>query len=70
MNPHRLTHVLSCKEASLLLSQAEDRRLSWLERLQLRLHLSLCDACTRFSRQIAFLRTALRRYASDAESKR
>ncbi len=70
MNRHKLTHVLSCKEASLLLSQAEDRRLSWVERLQLRLHLSLCEACTRFSHQIVFLRTVFRRYASDAESKR
>jgi Putative zinc-finger len=59
---HKLTHVLSCKEASLLLSEAEDRRLSLVERWKLRLHLSLCDACTRFSRHIAFLRKAMQRY--------
>jgi len=54
--------VVSCKEASLLLSEAEDRRLSLLERVKLRLHLSVCDACTRFSQQIAFLRKAMQRY--------
>ncbi len=62
MSLHRLTHVVSCKEASLLLSEAEDRRLSLVERLKLRLHLSVCEACTRFSQQIAFLRKAMRRY--------
>jgi hypothetical protein len=67
---HRLTHVISCKEASLLLSQAEDRRLRLVERVQLRLHLAVCDACTRFSQQIAFLRIAMRRYANDPASKR
>jgi hypothetical protein len=44
------------------LSEAEDRRLSLLERVKLRLHLSVCDACTRFSQQIAFLRKAMREY--------
>ena len=62
MSLHRLTHVVSCKQASLLLSEAEDRQLSLLERVKLRLHLSVCDACTRFSQQIAFLRKAMREY--------
>lgn len=59
---HRLTHMLSCKEVSRLLSQGEDRRLTLPERLKLRLHLRVCMACTRFARQIAFLRAALQRY--------
>lgn len=61
---HRLTHVISCKEASLLLSQAEDRRLGPLERLKLRAHLSLCDFCTRFADQLRFMREALRKLGS------
>ncbi len=67
---HRLTHVVSCKEASLLLSQAEDRRLTLVERVQLRLHLAVCDVCTRFAHQLAFLRVAVRRYADEPGSKR
>ena len=59
---HRLTHMLSCKEVSRLLSQGEDRRLTLVERVKLRLHLSVCDACTRFVRQLAFVRRALARY--------
>lgn len=58
---HRLTHVISCKEASRLLSQAQDRPLGTLERLKLRAHLALCDFCTRFEQQLAFMREAMRR---------
>ena len=58
---HRLTHVISCKEASRLLSQAQDRRLGWPERAKLRVHLALCDFCTRFEEQLRFMREAMRR---------
>jgi hypothetical protein len=59
---HRLTHMLSCKEATRLLSQAQDRRLSYGERVKLRLHLLACIACTRFSRQLAVMREAVSRF--------
>ena len=58
----RLTHMLSCKEVTRLLSQAQDRQLALGERVKLRLHLVVCTACTRFERQLAFMRTALSRY--------
>ena len=61
---HRLTHMLSCKEVTRLLSQREDRRLSYVERVKLGLHLRVCVACTRFSQQLAFMREALSRYRS------
>lgn len=59
---HRLTHMLSCKEVSRLLSQAQERRLTVLERVKLHLHLRVCVACTRFARQLRFMRQALRQY--------
>lgn len=52
----------SCREISVLLSQAQERRLDFAERLALRLHLLLCDGCRNFRRQLAFIRTAVRRY--------
>lgn len=52
--------MLSCKEAAHLASQGLDRRLRFGERIALRLHLAICDGCTRFTRQIAFLRKAVR----------
>jgi hypothetical protein len=56
--------MLSCKEASRLLSQRDERPLTWFERVRLRLHLRVCVACTRFAGQLAFLREALERYRS------
>lgn len=58
---------LSCKEASRLISEEMDRRLSLTERIALRLHVRICDACTRFTRQVAFLRRALQRYPGPDE---
>ena len=59
---HRLTHMLSCKEATRLLSQAQDRRLTYGERIKLRLHLFACIACSRFARQLVVMREALARF--------
>ena len=54
--------MISCKEASRLLSQQQDRPLGWLEGLKLRAHLALCDVCTRFSAQLRVMRQAMQRY--------
>ena len=61
---------LTCKEASRLISQGMDRRLSLAERIALRLHLSICDACTRFSSQVQFLRRALRAFPGPDDPER
>jgi predicted anti-sigma-YlaC factor YlaD len=53
--------MLSCKEATQLVSQGLDRRLKLWERVTLRVHLAICDGCTHFSRQMAVLRRAVRR---------
>ena len=55
--------MITCKEASRLLSQSMDARLPLWQRARLRLHLAICDACTNFSRQLRLLRGALRRLA-------
>jgi hypothetical protein len=54
--------MLNCKQASELLSQQLDRKLSWSERLSLRLHLLVCDGCTNFSKHMTALRAACRNY--------
>ena len=53
---------LNCKQTSRLLSEAQDRRLSLFERVTLRVHLGVCVACMQFSRQLEFLRAAMRAY--------
>ncbi len=54
--------IPTCKEVSELLSQGQDRPLVPMEKIRLQLHLLLCRGCRGFSRQLGFLRTAVRRY--------
>lgn len=58
----RLMNIPDCRETSLLLSRKQDVALSLRERIGLRLHLLACDGCRQFERQLAFLRTAVKRY--------
>jgi len=51
----------SCEEASALASRGLDEPLKPMESVQLRFHLIMCRHCSRFARQIAFLREASRR---------
>jgi hypothetical protein len=48
--------MLSCKEATQLVSQGLDRRLGVFERAALRLHLLICSGCRNFGAQALFLR--------------
>ncbi len=52
----------TCKQNSELMSQGQDRPLTLVESISLRLHLFLCQRCRVFSRQLEFMRVALRRY--------
>jgi len=51
---------LKCRDAARLASQAMDRRLTLGERAALRVHLSICEGCTNFRKQVEFLRAAIR----------
>lgn len=53
---------INCKEASRKLSEAADRKLPLSDRITLRIHLGICDACTNFSKQLEFLRRAMQAY--------
>jgi hypothetical protein len=57
-----LGHIISCRDASRLVSKREDAALSSWQRLLLQLHLSVCTACTHFERQVRFLRSAMQKY--------
>jgi predicted anti-sigma-YlaC factor YlaD len=56
---------LSCREASQLISQREDRKLTLAESAALRLHLAICRGCRALSAQIPFLRRALARFLDE-----
>jgi hypothetical protein len=50
---------ISCKEVTALVIAREDRVLLLTERLGLRLHMVMCDACPKFERQVATMRNAM-----------
>lgn len=56
--------MLSCRQATELMSQEQDRRLGLAERLGLRLHVLICTGCNNYRRQMAVLRAACRRFGS------
>jgi hypothetical protein len=60
--------LLSCKQASILVSKSLGRRLSLRERMSLRLHLTICDGCTLFSQQLHAIRLFLRKRVSAIEA--
>ena len=60
--------MLSCKQASQLVSQSLDRKLNMRERFALKLHLFICKYCLRFSQQLAAIRVALLRNTQAIEN--
>lgn len=54
--------MLSCKQATELMSQEQDRPLSLAERLGLRVHVWICTGCANYRRQMDVLRAACRRF--------
>ena len=56
--------MLSCKEATQLMSQEQDRPLNLVERVGLRLHVLICGGCNNYRRQMGILRAACRRFGS------
>jgi len=62
--PRFISHWLACRDATRLISQLQEREATPLERFKLRAHLSACDACTAFEKQMHFLRDAMKRYRS------
>ncbi|HXX85542.1 MAG TPA: zf-HC2 domain-containing protein [Casimicrobiaceae bacterium] len=59
--------LISCKEASRLLSQMQDGGVPLGRQLAVRLHLLFCDACTRFAAQLRLLRAVMQRYSRQEE---
>jgi hypothetical protein len=56
----------SCKEVSALIVAREDRHLNVTEKLALRAHMLICNACPVFERQILTMRNAMRQWRNYA----
>ena len=58
----KMMPMTSCKEASQLMSEGMNRRLTLLENLALKMHLLMCGACRQVLKQIKGLRQLLHAY--------
>ena len=56
-----------CEEVHHLTMKGMDRPLSVVERVRVRSHLMICDACTRFSAQMRLMRSAMRMFGQDGQ---
>jgi hypothetical protein len=54
--------MLNCREATRLVSEGMERRLTLVEGMRLRLHLMICRGCSNFRRHMASLRQLARAY--------
>ena len=52
---------IPCTRAHRLLSERLDNAIAPADRWRLRLHLMVCDMCSRFERQIDLMRVAIRK---------
>jgi hypothetical protein len=52
----------SCREATRLVLESQDRELSLADRLALEIHWRLCEKCTRFRDQTELMRQAMKRW--------
>jgi len=51
--------MMSCRHATEMMSQGQDRRLSFGERVSLRVHLMICVGCRNTLNHFRFLRDAI-----------
>jgi hypothetical protein len=54
---------MNCKQATQLISESQDRALSFSEKLTLKMHVMICTGCKNFSVQVPFLSQTMKAYA-------
>jgi hypothetical protein len=57
-----ITLMRTCREVAAMLVAREDRDLGVADRLALRMHMVICEACPKFERQILTLRSSLQQW--------
>jgi hypothetical protein len=53
-----------------MVSRAQDRKPSWLERWRMHLHLRVCDGCRNFQDQMTLLRKIIRKHPALRDDER
>jgi len=62
-----MKNTLTCREATRLLLEDEERELPAADRLALQVHVKICFACQRFVSQLNFMRRATRAWRKHSE---
>jgi hypothetical protein len=60
--------MISCKEVAELVMSDQLQAQSWWKRLEVHLHLTMCEFCSRLVRQVEQLRSAARRVSDQDEA--
>lgn len=61
--------MMDCHDATFLMSQGRERKLTFSERMKLRLHVGMCRGCANFERQLPVLGAAARQSAEHPDRK-
>jgi hypothetical protein len=59
--------MISCKNTAKLLTSDQLGSQSWWKRMEVRLHLAMCDFCSRLARQLAQLASGARHLREENE---
>ena len=60
--------MMSCDQATYLLSQAQHQKLTFIKKLHLHIHLLTCNGCTQFGKQIKYLSMIIERVRKKASN--
>lgn len=52
--------MMTCKQATELMSQSQDRQLTFYERLRLRVHMFICRGCSNYNKHLNVIRMAMK----------
>ena len=63
-----MKNTLTCREATRLLLEDEERELPAADRLALQVHVKICFACQRFVAQLNFMRRATKAWRKHSET--
>lgn len=62
--------MLSCHQATRLLSESQERELSTKEKVGLKFHTAMCSGCRNFGKNVETLREAMQVFASGKQEEK
>ena len=60
---------LTCEKASFLISKKQETKLTWRENLRLHFHVSVCQPCSRFAKQVVIIDASIAQFFNQDSAK-